>query len=76
MHTVELTLHVDSVLQELLIAELADLDFDAFEQDAHSLKAYAPAARWTDAKRVCGSASRRSCRQTSEAWQIFAIPRR
>ncbi len=52
MHTVELTLYVDGLLQDLLIAELADLDFDAFEQDTALLKAYAPAARWTDSKRA------------------------
>ena len=51
MHTLQLTVYVDEDLQEYLIAELADLDFDAFEQTDHTVKAYAPASVWNDTKR-------------------------
>ena len=51
MHTVELTIYVEDDWQELLIAELADLDFDMFHQDDGCLRAYTPAPRWTEAKR-------------------------
>ncbi|QXD16696.1 50S ribosomal protein L11 methyltransferase [Rhodocaloribacter litoris] len=51
MRTVELTLYVEEPLQEWLIAFLEDLDFDAFLQEDHRLKAYLPAARWNDVAR-------------------------
>jgi ribosomal protein L11 methyltransferase len=51
MKTVALTIDVEDDLQELLIAELADLDFEAFEQEEDRLTAYVPAARWNDAAR-------------------------
>ena len=51
MHTVELTIYVGDDWQELLIAELADLDFETFQQEDDCLRAYLPAPQWTDAKR-------------------------
>jgi ribosomal protein L11 methyltransferase len=51
MHTVEVTIYVGDDWQELLIAELADLDFETFRQEDDCLHAYLPAARWTDSKR-------------------------
>lgn len=51
MHTVELTIYVGDDWQELLIAELADLDFETFQQEDDHLRAYLPAPQWTDAKR-------------------------
>ncbi|GIV57378.1 MAG: ribosomal protein L11 methyltransferase [Rhodothermaceae bacterium] len=51
MRTVELTLYVDEPLQEALIVFLEDLDFEAFLQEDHYLKAYLPAARWNDVAR-------------------------
>lgn len=49
--TIELTIYVGDDLQEYLIAELADEDFEAFEQEDDRLKACIPAPRWSDVKR-------------------------
>jgi ribosomal protein L11 methyltransferase len=49
--TVKLSIRVPLHLQELALADLAELDFDAFEENEDGLVAYAPAAGWTDAKR-------------------------
>ena len=51
MRTVEITLYVGDDLQEYLIADLMNLDFDGFEQEDFRLKAYIRAPRWDDAKR-------------------------
>lgn len=51
MKTIELTIHVGEALQELLIAELSELDFDGFEQHDDYLKAFVAAPRWDDVKR-------------------------
>lgn len=51
MRTVELTIHLSDDLHEYLIAELSDLDFDAFLQEDGVLRAYIPAARWNDTAR-------------------------
>jgi ribosomal protein L11 methyltransferase len=51
MKTLELVLHVPDRYHEFLIAELADLDFDSFEQGDDRLTAYAPATRWSDVRR-------------------------
>ena len=51
MRTVEITLYVGENLQEYLIADLMNLDFDGFEQEDYRLKAYIRAPRWDDAKR-------------------------
>lgn len=51
MKTIELTMEVDDDLQELLIAELADHDFDAFEREDGILRAYITAPRWDDTRR-------------------------
>ncbi|MFW5972549.1 MAG: 50S ribosomal protein L11 methyltransferase [Bacteroidota bacterium] len=51
MQTIEVAIPVADDLQEFLIAELADLDFEAFEQDEGLLRAYIPAARWNDVHR-------------------------
>lgn len=51
MKTVALTLPVDEDLHEYLIAELVDLDFEGFEQEERSLKAFIPASRWNDVAR-------------------------
>ena len=50
-HTIALKIHVADELQEFLIAELSDLDFEVFEQENGFLNAYIPAPRWTDVKR-------------------------
>ena len=50
-NTVELKVYVDSAWQEVLIAELGDLDFDVFEQDDDFVRAFIPAPRWDDVKR-------------------------
>lgn len=49
METLALTFHLDAPLQELLIAELADLGFGVFEQEDESLTAYIEVNLWTDA---------------------------
>lgn len=41
----------DDGARETAIADLADLGFDAFEEDGDALVAYAPAARWDDVER-------------------------
>lgn len=51
MSTVALKIFVDDPYQEFLIAELSDLDFDAFEQSDDYLVAYIPSSRWDDVKR-------------------------
>lgn len=51
MRTIELTLPVADDAQELLIAELTDLDFAGFEQAEEVLRAYVPATRWNDVHR-------------------------
>jgi len=51
MATIILTLPIPEELHELLVAELSDLDFDAFEQDGSKLIAYGPASRWNDVSR-------------------------
>ncbi len=51
MHTVELKIYVEGDLQEFLIAELGDLDFDVFEQEDAFVNAYISAPRWDDVKR-------------------------
>ena len=51
MDTVELKVYVGEEWQEFLIAELGDLDFDVFRQDAAAVNAYIPARRWDDTKR-------------------------
>jgi len=51
--TIEVTLALDDEWHELLIAELADLDFEAFETDEGVLRAYILVARWSDAAREC-----------------------
>ena len=44
--TLRLTLAVDDDAREPFIADLADLGFDAFEETADAVVAYAPAPRW------------------------------
>lgn len=51
MPTVEVLIHAQDDLHEFLIAELADMDFDAFERGDDQLWAYIPSARWDDFKR-------------------------
>lgn len=51
MQTVAVSLYVDSPYQEFLIAELAELDFESFEQEEDHLVAYIPASRWDDVRR-------------------------
>ena len=49
--TVALTLHVPEAHHDLLIAELADLDADAFESEPEALRAWMPAPRWSETVR-------------------------
>ena len=51
MQTLILTVHAPAELHELLIAELSDLDFTAFEEAEGRIIAYGPANRWSDASR-------------------------
>ncbi len=51
MKTLELVLRVPDRYHEFLIAELADLDFESFEQGDDRLTAYAPVTRWSDVQR-------------------------
>lgn len=51
MQTVEVAIPVEADHQEVLIAELEDFDFEAFDQEDRVLKAYIPAARWNDVTR-------------------------
>lgn len=51
MSTVAVKIHVPDAYQEFLIAELAELDFDSFEQHDRHLVAYIPSARWNDVAR-------------------------
>ncbi|MDX1548701.1 MAG: 50S ribosomal protein L11 methyltransferase [Rhodothermales bacterium] len=50
-NTVELKVYVEGPLQEFLIAELGDLDFDVFEQDDGFVRAFIPSPRWDGVKR-------------------------
>ncbi|MDR2911807.1 MAG: 50S ribosomal protein L11 methyltransferase [Alistipes sp.] len=51
MNYIELTIPVaDTYQSELLIAELADLPFESFEEEEHLLKAYIPAEKLPDSK--------------------------
>jgi ribosomal protein L11 methyltransferase len=49
--TIEVAIPAPSDLQEYLIAELLDLDFEAFLQDDDVLTAYIPPPRWNDVTR-------------------------
>jgi ribosomal protein L11 methyltransferase len=49
--TVALTVALPDELHELLIAELADLGFEAFERDEGAVVAYGPQAAWTGVAR-------------------------
>src|SRR5690606_37274043 len=49
--TVAITVTLPDDLHELLIAELADLGFDAFEREDETVVAYGPAAVWTGVAR-------------------------
>jgi ribosomal protein L11 methyltransferase len=51
MRTIELTIHAEEDWHELIIAELSDLDFDAFLQEDRAVKGYIAAPQWTDVKR-------------------------
>ncbi len=51
MRTIELTISVPDGLQELLIAILADRDFEGFVQEDTLLKAYVPAPHYDDTTR-------------------------
>ena len=51
MRTLALTFRLADDHHEALIAELADLGFDAFESDDDRLIAYGPAAEWDDVSR-------------------------
>lgn len=49
--TVAVKISVPDAHQEILIAELADLDFESFEQHDRHLIAYIPSSRWNDVAR-------------------------
>lgn len=49
--TVAVKIDVPDAYQEFLIAELADLDFESFEQHDRHLTAYIPSSRWNDVAR-------------------------
>lgn len=49
--TIEIEVPIDDEWHELLIAELADLDFDAFETEHDVVRAYVRASRWSDVSR-------------------------
>ena len=49
--TVRLDLRLSADAREIVVAELSDLGFDAFEETASGLVAYAPAATWDDTTR-------------------------
>lgn len=49
--TVEIKIYLEEVFQELLIAELSELDFESFVQGDEYLLAYIPLARWNDVAR-------------------------
>jgi ribosomal protein L11 methyltransferase len=51
MDTIELAIWVADDLQEFLIAELLDLDFEGFEQEDDFIRAFIPTVRWNDVKR-------------------------
>ncbi len=49
--TIAVKINVPEAYQEFLIAELADLDFESFEQHDLHLTAYIPSSRWNDVTR-------------------------
>jgi ribosomal protein L11 methyltransferase len=49
--TIALKIAISERFHEFLIAELADLDFESFQEEEHHLIAYIPSARWNDAAR-------------------------
>ncbi len=48
METLALTIRLDEGLHELLIAELAEIGFDAFMEEGDELKAYGPVGAWRE----------------------------
>ena len=51
MPTVAVKILIPEAYQEFLIAELADLDFESFEETDDHLVGYIPSPRWSDVKR-------------------------
>ncbi len=51
MKTLALTVRLPDRYHEVLIAELAELDFTAFEEGDGEIRAFAPAERWGDVSR-------------------------
>ncbi len=51
MPTIEVSIPLSDDGHERLIADLSDLDFDAFLQEDNLLKAFIPANRWSDTNR-------------------------
>lgn len=51
MNWIKLTIEIPDEKQELLIAELLDLDIDSFEQFDNRMNAWISASRWDDVKR-------------------------
>ena len=64
--TIALTLSVPDALREPLIAELADLGFDAFEEADEALRAYIPASGWDAVSREAVDRWVRAAGLTSE----------
>ena len=52
METIELTIRIEEVLQERLVAELDGLGFSGYVQDTDTLKAYGTPGCWTSAHRT------------------------
>lgn len=48
LETLALTIRIDEGLHEPLIAELAEIGFDAFAEEGNALKAYGPVGSWRE----------------------------
>ncbi|PAP76888.1 50S ribosomal protein L11 methyltransferase [Rubrivirga marina] len=73
--TLRLTLAVpDDGTREPLLADLADLGFDAFEEEPDALVAYAPAPRWDGPAREAVGALLRQRGLTAAAFREEVVP--
>ncbi len=74
--TLRLTLALPDDVREPLIADLADLGFDAFEETAEAVVAYAPAPRWDGTAREAVAALLRQYGLDGDALAEEVVPDR
>ncbi|OZC03574.1 50S ribosomal protein L11 methyltransferase [Rubricoccus marinus] len=72
--TIALTLRLPDDAHDLIIAELSDLDFDAFESDADALRAWMPAPRWSESVRETVARALAAHGASPEAMTVEVMP--